>query len=58
LTGVAALAGVVARRDGNSDKSVRLLAFALLTDDVAAGETLAARAALDRIAAALAGPDG
>ena len=58
LTGVAALAGVVARRGEKSDKSVRLLAFALLTDDVAAGETLAARAALDRIAAALAGPDG
>ncbi len=68
LTGVAALAGVVARSDvartdvdrtaGNADKSVRLLAFALLTDDVAASDTLAARAALDRIAAALAGPDG
>lgn len=58
LTGVAALAGFVARRDDKSDKSVRILAFALLTDDVAAGETLAARAALDRIAEALAGPDG
>jgi D-alanyl-D-alanine carboxypeptidase/D-alanyl-D-alanine-endopeptidase (penicillin-binding protein 4) len=58
LTGVAALAGVVARSDEKADKSVRLLAFALLTDDVAAGETLAARGALDRIAAGLARPDG
>ena len=58
LTGVAALAGVVARSDEGSDKSVRLIAFALLSDDVAAGETLSARGALDRIAAGLARPDG
>ncbi len=57
LTGVSSLAGVVARRDPNGPGQVRLLAFALMTDDVQVSNTLGARNALDRIAAAL-GPDG
>lgn len=48
LNGVSSLAGVVRSADG------QLLAFAFLADDVRAGGTLAAEAALDRLAAALA----
>jgi D-alanyl-D-alanine carboxypeptidase/D-alanyl-D-alanine-endopeptidase (penicillin-binding protein 4) len=59
LTGVASLAGVVVRGDGSPPGQSRpLLAFALMTDDVPAAKALAARIALDRIAAALAAPDG
>ena len=54
LTGVASLAGLAASGD---DAAPRLLAFAVLTDDVAASDTLAARDAMDRVAAGLAGPD-
>jgi serine-type D-Ala-D-Ala carboxypeptidase/endopeptidase (penicillin-binding protein 4) len=57
LTGVSSLAGVVARGDDSPPGQVRLLAFALMTDDVQVSNTLDARDALDRIAAAL-GPDG
>ncbi|MDT4935178.1 MAG: hypothetical protein QOK11_3070, partial [Pseudonocardiales bacterium] len=51
LTSVSSLAGFVHDADG------RLLAFAVLADHVAPGDgpTAAAEAALDRIAAALAG---
>ncbi len=49
LNGVGALAGLVRTRDG------RLLAFALAADAVPIGGTRAAQAALDRLAAALAG---
>jgi D-alanyl-D-alanine carboxypeptidase/D-alanyl-D-alanine-endopeptidase (penicillin-binding protein 4) len=48
LDGVSALAGLVRTQDG------RLLAFALLADRVPLGGTVAAEAALDRVAAALA----
>ncbi|MEP6761206.1 MAG: D-alanyl-D-alanine carboxypeptidase/D-alanyl-D-alanine-endopeptidase [Sporichthyaceae bacterium] len=58
LTGVASLAGVVARADGSPPGQPRLLAFALMTDDVRVSNALGARIALDRIAAALTGPDG
>jgi len=57
LTGVSSLAGVVARGDGSPPGQFQLLAFALMTDDVQVSNTLDARVALDRIAAAL-GPDG
>jgi D-alanyl-D-alanine carboxypeptidase/D-alanyl-D-alanine-endopeptidase (penicillin-binding protein 4) len=57
LTGVSSLAGVVARGESSPPGQVRLLAFALMTDDVQVSNTLDARDALDRIAAAL-GPDG
>ena len=57
LTGVASLAGVAASRDGAGGTS-RVVAFALLTDDVAAADTLAARDALDQIAAAFTDPNG
>jgi D-alanyl-D-alanine carboxypeptidase/D-alanyl-D-alanine-endopeptidase (penicillin-binding protein 4) len=56
LTGVAALAGLVARGDGSPPGQSRLLAFALLTDDVQVSNARSARIALDRIAASLAGP--
>ncbi len=49
LTGVSSLAGVVQDRDG------RLLAFAFLTDRVAADGTLPAESALDVLAGRLAG---
>ena len=49
LSGVSALAGLVRTRDG------RLLAFDLTADGVPTGATLGAEAALDRLAAALAG---
>jgi D-alanyl-D-alanine carboxypeptidase/D-alanyl-D-alanine-endopeptidase (penicillin-binding protein 4) len=58
LTGVSSLAGVVPRGDYSPPGRSRLLAFALMTDDVRVSNTLDARDALDRIAAALAGPDG
>jgi len=58
LTGVASLAGLVARGDGAPPGQSRLLAFALMTDDVLVSNALAARIALDRIAAALAAPVG
>lgn len=58
LTGVSSLAGVVARGDDSPPGQFRLLAFALMTDDVQVSNTLDARDALDRIAAALTGPDG
>jgi D-alanyl-D-alanine carboxypeptidase/D-alanyl-D-alanine-endopeptidase (penicillin-binding protein 4) len=48
LTGVTALAGLIQDRDGT------LLAFATLADRVHPIDTLGARAALDRIVAALA----
>ncbi|MFC5382598.1 D-alanyl-D-alanine carboxypeptidase/D-alanyl-D-alanine endopeptidase [Aquipuribacter nitratireducens] len=48
LTGTTALAGVVTAADG------RGLAFAVLTDEVPAGSTAAARRAVDRVAAAVA----
>jgi serine-type D-Ala-D-Ala carboxypeptidase/endopeptidase (penicillin-binding protein 4) len=57
LTGVSSLAGVVPGGDGSPPGQFRLLAFALMTDDVQVSNTLDARDALDRIAAAL-GPDG
>jgi D-alanyl-D-alanine carboxypeptidase/D-alanyl-D-alanine-endopeptidase (penicillin-binding protein 4) len=57
LTGVSSLAGVVARGDDSPPGQFRLLAFVLMTDDVQVSNTLDARDALDRIAAAL-GPDG
>jgi D-alanyl-D-alanine carboxypeptidase/D-alanyl-D-alanine-endopeptidase (penicillin-binding protein 4) len=57
LTGVTSLAGVVAHGDDAPPGQFRLLAFALMTDDVQVSNTLDARDALDRIAAAL-GPDG
>ena len=57
LTGVSSLAGVVTRSEASLPGQVRLLAFALMTDDVQVSNTLDARDALDRIAAAL-GPDG
>jgi serine-type D-Ala-D-Ala carboxypeptidase/endopeptidase (penicillin-binding protein 4) len=49
LTGVSTLAGLVRTRDG------RLLAFDAAADAVPEGATVAAEAALDRLAAALAG---
>ncbi|ABS02016.1 D-alanyl-D-alanine carboxypeptidase/D-alanyl-D-alanine endopeptidase [Kineococcus radiotolerans] len=49
LTGVSSLAGYVRDADG------RLLAFAVMSDGVAPGASLAARRAQDRFAAALAG---
>ncbi|MFY1625425.1 D-alanyl-D-alanine carboxypeptidase/D-alanyl-D-alanine endopeptidase [Micromonospora sp. WMMD723] len=49
LTGVHAIAGLVTTRDG------RLLTFAVLTDRAPAGDPEVTRAALDRIAGALAG---
>ncbi|WP_329019521.1 D-alanyl-D-alanine carboxypeptidase/D-alanyl-D-alanine-endopeptidase [Micromonospora rifamycinica] len=49
LTGVHAIAGLVTTRDG------RLLTFAVLTDQAPAGDPEVTRAALDRIAGALAG---
>ena len=58
LTGVASLAGLAASSDRADGGPSRLLAFALLTDDVDAADTLAARDALDRIAAALTDPNG
>ncbi len=57
LTGVSSLAGVVPAGDASPPGQFRLLAFALMTDDVQVSNTLDARDALDRIAAAL-GPDG
>ncbi|HEU4811691.1 MAG TPA: D-alanyl-D-alanine carboxypeptidase/D-alanyl-D-alanine-endopeptidase [Nocardioides sp.] len=48
LTGVSALAGIATDRDGNP------MVFALLADRVALEDTLAARDALDELAAALA----
>ena len=57
LSGVSSLAGVIARGDNAPPGQFRLLAFALMTDDVQVSNTLDARDALDRIAAAL-GPDG
>ena len=55
LTGVASLAGLATVGEG---PTARVVAFALLSDDVPATGTLAAREALDRIAAALLHPDG
>ncbi|MEU8375566.1 MULTISPECIES: D-alanyl-D-alanine carboxypeptidase/D-alanyl-D-alanine-endopeptidase [unclassified Micromonospora] len=49
LTGVHAIAGLVTTRDG------RLLTFAVLTDQAPGGDPEVTRAALDRIAGALAG---
>ncbi len=49
LTGVSGLAGVVTDRDGTP------LVFAVVADKIAVADTLDARAALDRIAADLAG---
>jgi D-alanyl-D-alanine carboxypeptidase/D-alanyl-D-alanine-endopeptidase (penicillin-binding protein 4) len=49
LTGVDGLAGTVTTRDG------ALLGFVAVADRVRTGETLGARDALDRVAAALAG---
>ena len=57
LTGVSSLAGVVGRGVDRPPGQFRLLAFAVMTDDVQVSNTLDARDALDRIAAAL-GPDG
>jgi D-alanyl-D-alanine carboxypeptidase/D-alanyl-D-alanine-endopeptidase (penicillin-binding protein 4) len=47
LQGVVSLAGILPDADG------RLLAFAAVADDIAAGQGLAARVAIERIAAAL-----
>jgi len=59
LTGVSSLAGVVTTGAGNGGASgARVLAFSVMSDDVAAADTLGARDALDRIVASLAGPDG
>jgi len=55
LTGVASLAGIATQPGVAGD---RLLAFALLTDDVAPTDALTARDALDLIAAAFTRPDG
>ena len=58
LTGVGSLAGVAMTGGGADGRPARVLAFAVLTDDVAPVDTRGARDALDRMVASLAGPNG